>query len=414
MLTETAIKAPKPAEKPFKLYDDRGLYLLVNSARADSDSPLKVTSRLWRLKYRIGGKEKLLALGAYPDISLKTARDRRDDARKLIANGIDPLAQKKAERVATADTFAALAAEYLDIKRKTLHAKTLSKAQWLLDDWLNKFLGKKPIGELTAADVLSVCRRLESKGKHESAHRARALASRVMRYGVATGRCERDPCADLRGALTPVKVRNHAAITDPTKLGALLRAIDGYDGQPSTMYALRIAPYVFVRPGELRYAEWSEFELDGKEPLWRIPAGRMKMREQHIVPLARQVIDLLKKLEPLTGDGRLLFPSLTSAERPISDNTLNAALRRMGYTAEQIVAHGFRGTASTMLNEQNWNPDLIELQLAHAERNKVRAAYNRAERLPERRKMMQAWADYLDGLKAGGKVVSIRRRGARS
>lgn len=398
MLTEAAIKAARPEANPYKLYDERGMFLFVPPSG----------SRLWRLKYRIGGKEKLLALGAYPDISLKTARERRDDARKLIANGIDPLALKKAERVATADTFAALAAEYLDTKRKALHAKTLSKAQWLLDDWLNKYIGKLPVREVTAANVLSVCRRLESKGKHESAHRARALASRVMRYGVVTGRCDSDPCRDLRGALTTVKAKNHAAITDPAKLGALLRAIDGYDGQPSTVYALRIAPYVFVRPGELRFAEWSEFDLDAKEPLWRIPAGRMKMREQHIVPLARQVVDLLRELEPLTGEGRLLFPSLTSAERPISDNTLNAALRRMGYTGEQHVAHGFRSTASTLLNELDWKPDLIELQLAHAERNKVRAAYNRAERLAERRNMMQAYADYLDGLKAGGKVVAIK------
>lgn len=400
MLTEATIKAAKPAVKPYKLFDERGMFLFVTPTG----------SRLWRLKYRHSGKEKLLALGAYPDISLRSARDRRDDARKLIANGIDPLAQKKAERAATADSFAALADEYLDRKRKTLHAKTLSKARWLLDDWLNKYIGRKAVRDIAAADVLSVCRRLESKGKHESAHRARALASRVMRYGVATGRCDTDPCRDLRGALTAVKVKNRAAITDPTKLGELLRAIDGYEGQPSTAYALRIAPYVFVRPGELRYAEWREFDLDGKEPQWRIPAGRMKMKEQHIVPLARQVVDLLNELEPLTGDGRLLFPSLTSAARPISDNTLNAALRRLGYTNEQHVAHGFRSTASTLLNELDWKPDLIELQLAHAERNKVRAAYNRAERLAERRNMMQAWADYLDGLKAGGKVVAIKRR----
>jgi integrase len=411
MLTEAAIKSAKPAEKPYRLYDERGMYLLVNSAKADSDSPLKIKSRLWRLKYRIAGREKLLALGAYPEVSLKEAREKRDESRRLVASGVDPLAQKMAKRVAAADTFSALAAEYLETKRKTLHPKTLSKAQWLLDDWLGKYIGSKPVRQLTAADVLGVCRRLESKGKHESAHRARALASRVMRYGVATGRCERDPCADLRGALTPVKVKNHAAITEPTKLGELLRAIDGYEGQPSTAYALKIAPYVFVRPGELRHAQWSEFDLDAKEPIWRIPPGRMKMREQHIVPLAPQVVELLKQLERFTGDGALVFPSLTSSARPISDNTMNTALRRMGYTREQIVAHGFRSTASTLLNEQGWHPDLIELQLAHAERNKVRAAYNRAERLPERRKMLLSWADYLDALKKGKatKVVNIGR-----
>lgn len=402
MLTVEEVKNAKPADKPYKLYDRDGMFLFVPPSG----------SRLWRLKYRVGGKEKLLALGAFPDVSLKDAREKRDDARRLVAKGIDPLAKKKAERTANADTFSALALEYLDKKRKSLHAKTLSKAQWLLNDWLGKYIGTKSVRQITAADVLGVCRRLETKGHRESAHRARALASRVMRYGVVTGRCERDPCGDLRGALEPVVVKNHAAITEPAKLGALLRAINEYDGQPSTKYALKLAPYVFVRPGELRAAEWSEFDLDAAE--WRIPGKRMKMGEQHIVPLASQVVDLLNELRPITGDGTLLFPSLTSAERPISDNTLNAALRRMGYTGEQMVAHGFRSTASSLLNEQNWNPDLIELQLAHAERNKVRAAYNRAERLPERRRMMQAWADYLGALKAGGNVVSIRKKATKS
>lgn len=398
MLTEATVKAAKPSTSPRKLYDEKGLFLFV---------PL-TGARLWRLKYRLHGKEKLLSLGAYPDVSLKRAREKRDDARKLLADGIDPAAKKQAERQASAETFAALAHEYLDTKRTALSPKTLAKAQWLLADWLGKHIGSIPIRQLTAADILAVCRRIEAKGKHESAHRARALAGRVMRYGVATGRCDRDPCADLRGALTPVRTKNHAAITEPAKLGELLRAIDGYQGQPSAAFALKIAPYVFARPGELRAAEWAEFDLEGKEPQWRIPAGRMKMREQHIVPLARQVVALLKELQPLTGDGRLLFPSLRSSQRPISDNTINAALRRLGISSEEHTGHGFRSTASTMLNEQGWHPDLIELQLAHAERNKVRAAYNRAERLAERRKMMQAWADYLDGLRAGGQVVPIR------
>lgn len=399
MLTEPKIKAARPKEKPYKLFDERGLYLFVTPSGA----------RLWRLKYRLNGKEKLLALGAYPDVPLKRAREKRDEARRLIADGIDPSAQKKAERQASADTFSALAKEYLQVKRSSLNPKTIAKAQWLLDDWLNPSIGSIHVKKLRAAEVLAVCRRLEAKGKYESAHRARALASRVMRYGVATGRCEHDPCAYLRGALKPVKVTNRAAITEPAKLGELLRAIDGYRGQPSTAYALKILPYLFVRPGELRGAEWEEFDLDGPEPMWRIPAGRMKMKEQHVVPLARQVVELLKELRRITGDGPLLFPSLRSSKRPISDNTLNAALRRLGYSGDEHVAHGFRSTASTLLNEQGWHPDLIELQLAHAPRNKVRAAYNRAERLAERRKMMQAWADYLDGLKAGGKVIAIRR-----
>lgn len=403
MLTEPKIKAARPKEKPYKLFDERGLYLFVTPSGG----------RLWRLKYRLNGKEKLLALGAYPDVPLKRAREKRDEARRLIADGIDPSAQKKAERQASADTFSALAKEYLQVKRSSLNPKTIAKAQWLLDDWLNPSIGSIHVKKLRAAEVLAVCRRLEAKGKYESAHRARALASRVMRYGVATGRCEHDPCAYLRGALKPVKVTNRAAITEPAKLGELLRAIDGYQGQPSTAYALKILPYLFVRPGELRAAEWREFDLESDEPLWRIPAGRMKMKEQHVVPLARQVVVLLKQLQPITGDGPLLFPSMRSSKRPISDNTLNAALRRLGYSGDEHVAHGFRSTASTLLNEQGWHPDLIELQLAHAPRNKVRAAYNRAERLAERRKMMQAWADYLDGLKAGGKVIAIRREAKR-
>lgn len=403
MLTEPKIKAARPKEKPYKLFDERGLYLFVTPSGG----------RLWRLKYRLNGKEKLLALGAYPDVPLKRAREKRDEARRLIADGIDPSAQKKAERQASADTFSALAKEYLQVKRSSLNPKTIAKAQWLLDDWLNPSIGSIHVKKLRAAEVLAVCRRLEAKGKYESAHRARALASRVMRYGVATGRCEHDPCAYLRGALKPVKVTNRAAITEPAKLGELLRAIDGYQGQPSTAYALKILPYLFVRPGELRAAEWREFDLESDEPLWRIPAGRMKMKEQHVVPLARQVVVLLKQLQPITGDGPLLFPSLRSSKRPISDNTLNAALRRLGYSGDEHVAHGFRSTASTLLNEQGWHPDLIELQLAHAPRNKVRAAYNRAERLAERRKMMQAWADYLDGLKAGGKIIAIRRKAKR-
>jgi integrase len=224
---------------------------------------------------------------------------------------------------------------------------------------------------------------------------------------IATGRAERDPTGDLRGALAPVVVRNHAAITEPVRIGQLLRAIYGYQGQPATEYALKLLPLVFVRPGELCAAEWSEFDLEIAE--WRIPGSRMKMREPHIVPLSRQTVALLRDLHPLTGAGRYLFPSLRGSDRPISNNTLNASLRRLGYTGDEMVSHGFRSMASTCLNEQGWHPDLIELQLAHAERNKVRAAYNRATRLGERRKMMQAWADYLDTLRAGAEIIPFRR-----
>lgn len=398
-LTDKAIKAARATEKTVRLTDGEGLVLHLNPGGG----------AWWRFRYRYGGVEKMLSMGTYPDTSRKLARKKRQAARELLAAGIDPGAVRKAERDAAADTFLALAAEYLATHGKALHPKTLKKANWLLDDWLNKYVGSIPVRRLTAADVLGVCRRLQAKGKRESAHRVRALASRVMRYGVATGRCDRDPCGDLRGALEPIGTRNRAAIVEPGKLGELLRAIDGYEGQPATGYALKLLPYVFVRPGELRMAERREFDLDGKEPLWRIPAGRMKMGEQHTVPLARQVVTLLRELQPLTGDGPLLFPGLRSPDRPISDNTLNAALRRLGFSGEEHTGHGFRSTASTLLNEQGWHPDLIELQLAHAERNRVRAAYNRAERLAERRQMMQAWADYLDGLRAGGNVVPIRR-----
>ena len=330
LLTETAVKAVKPAEKARKIYDERGLFLFVPPTGA----------RLWRMKYKIGGREKLLALGEWPHTSLKRARERRDEVRRLLADGIDPAAKKKSERRAITETFSAVAREYLDTKRSSLSPKTLSKAEWLVEDWLNKYVGKIPVRQLEAGDILSVCRRIEAKGRYETAHRARALASRVMRYGVITGRVDRDPCGDLRGALTPVKTKNHAAITEPAKVGELLRAIDGYQGQPATAFALKIAPYVFARPGELRAAAWHEFDLDGDAPVWRIPATRMKMGEQHIVPLTRQVVALLKQLQPITGDGPLLFPSLRSKARPISNNTINAALRRIRFSHEQHTVTG--------------------------------------------------------------------------
>jgi integrase len=265
------------------------------------------------------------------------------------------------------------------------------------------YIGSKPVATIKAADVLAVLRRIESRRKIESTHRARSLVGRVLRYAVATGRAERDVTGDLRGAIKPLETKNRAAITEPKRIGELLRAIDGYSGQPATHAALKLAPLTFVRPGELRAAEWSEFDLDAA--VWRIPGSRMKMGEQHIVPLSRQAVAIVRELEAI-AEGKYLFPSLPfpslrTPARCISDNTVNAALRRLGYSKEEMTGHGFRSMASTCLNEQGWHPDLIELQLAHAERNKVRAAYNRAERLAERKKMMQAWADYLDGLRAG-------------
>lgn len=394
-LTESAIRGAKPKDKAYKLFDERGLFLLVTPPGG----------RLWRFKFRYGGVEKLLAIGAYPDVPLKRAHERRDDARRLLAEGIDPSAKRQAERAAQADTFKAIALEWL--AKQKLADSTREKAEWTFETLLFPYLGAKQITSITAPDVLAALRRIEAQGKHETAHRAKQRASQVFRYAIATGRAEHDVTADLRGALAPVETQHFAAITDPQRVGELLRAIDGYVGQPSVAAALKLAPLVFVRPGELRGAQWSEFDMERSE--WRIPAERMKMGELHIVPLSRQVVAILSELRPLTGPEGYVFPSLRTRERPISEVTLNAGLRRLGYGGDDQTAHGFRTTASTLLNEQGWHPDLIELQLAHAERNKVRAAYNRAQRLDERRKMMQAYADYLDGLKAGNNVVPIRR-----
>ena len=387
-LTDTEVRKARILDKPYKLSDERGLYLLVNPSG----------SRLWRFKYRIGGVEKLLSLGNYPDTSLQKARAKRDAARTLLADGGDPGAKRKAEKSAQSDTFEAVAEEWLQTKRATLTDSTWQRDRDQLVKIVGPHLGKKPITAIEAPDLLAVLRKLEKRGVNDTAHRVRAVCGRVFRYAIATGRARRDISADLKGALAPKGTVSYAAITDPRGVGELLRAIDGFGGQRTTHAALRLAPYVFVRPGELRGAEWSEISFELAE--WRIPAARMKMKEQHIVPLARQVIELLRELQIHTGGGRFVFPALGRRMRPMSENTISVALRRIGYSNEQMTAHGFRSLASTLLNEQGWNPDLIELQLAHKERNKVRAAYNRAQRLAERRQMMQAWADYLDNLRA--------------
>ena len=403
-LTDTKIKATKPRERPYKLFDGGGLYLLI-AKQADGTA-----SRWWRLKYRFRSREKVLALGVYPAIGLKAARAAANDARKALLCGVDPGVEKAAARVVQSDTFKAVAEEWLGMQAKKLATVTLDKARWMLETFIYPRLGDKLINEIKAPELLAALRKIESQGHHETASRTKQKVGQVMRYAIATGRAERDIAADLRGALAPVPTKNRAAITDPVRVGELLRAIDGYQGEAATAAALKLAPITFVRPGELRGAEWREFDLDGTEPLWRIPGERMKMGTPHLVPLSRQAVAILTELHSLTGNGKLLFPSLRTRERPMSENTLNAAMRRLGYTTEQMTAHGFRAMASTLLNEQGFPPDIIELQLAHAERNKVRAAYNRAQRLAERRKMMQAWADYLDGLKAHGQVVPIRRK----
>lgn len=401
-LTDKAIRAAKHAEKTIRLFGGGGLYLELSPRGG----------KWWRLKYRYANREKRVSLGVYPEVSLKEARERRDLQRKLLANLIDPSAQRKAAKAAlvlrTENSFEAVAREWFATFSKHWAKGHADKVLHRLEHNVFPAIGDRPIAEIAPRDLLGVLKRVEKRGALETAHRTKQNCSQVFRYAVATGRAERDPSADLRGALPPVKQRHHASITDPKAIGALLRAIEGYEGSEVTRCALRLAALTFVRPGELRRAEWAEFDLEKSE--WRIPAAKMKMREQHLVPLSKQAVAVLRELQPITGNGPLLFPGPYHRERPMSENTVNAALRRLGYAKEQMTGHGFRSMASTLLHEQGWNHHAIERQLAHAERNAVSAAYNFAEHLPERRKMMQAWADYLDGLKTGAAVVSIRRQ----
>jgi len=401
-LTDTIIRRTKPADKSFKLFDGGGLFLLVTPTGG----------KLWNLKYRFEGKENRIALGAYPAVSLAEARQKRDQAKALLAKGICPGDTKKAQKTSHAqeqDTFELIAREW--------HAKfTPSWAASHADKILRRFelyvfpwLGSRPIKSITAPELLGVLRRIEGKGTLDTAHRTKQTCGQVFRYAVATGRAERDPSGDLRGALPPSNGRHMATITDPKEITGLLRAIKDYRGSIVTRCALRLAPLVFVRPGELRHAEWREINFETAE--WRIPAEKMKAGVLHIVPLSRQALAVLHEIYPLTGHGRYVFPSPRTDERPMSNNAVLAALRRMGYARDEMSGHGFRSMASTLLNEQGWNRDAIERQLAHAERNSVRAAYNYAEFMPERRKMMQAWADYLDGLKQGAKVIPFKKAG---
>jgi len=407
-LTDTAIRSVKPKDKTFKLFDSGGLYLEVNPSGG----------KWWRWKYRFGGKEKRLSLGVYPDVSLKAAREKRDATRQQLAAGTDPGQARKAEKLAQAgaESFEAIAREWHAKFSPGWVASHGDRILRRLEKDLFPWLGMQPIAEIKAPHLLAVLRRIESRGAQETAHRAMQNCGQVFRYAVATGRAERDPTGDLRGALPPPKEKHHASIIEPKRIGALLRAIDGYEGFFATKCALRLAPLVFVRPGELRKAEWPEIDLEKAE--WRIPAERMKMREQHIVPLSCQAVEILRELQPLTkreSPAKLdapcyVFPSARSHERPMSENAILAALRRMGYTKEEMTGHGFRSMASTLLHEQGWNHQAIERQLAHAERNAVSAAYNFAEHLPERRNMMQEWADYLDVLKASADVIPLFRR----
>jgi integrase len=394
-LTEGRLRSARPKAKPYKLRDGGGLYLLITPTGA----------KQWRLRYTLGGRESMVSLGTYPATSLKAARARRRSLHGALEAGRDPAAERRTERASSANTFESIAREWLG--KQPFAPKTMKKAVWTFEDLLFPYIGSRPVSALTAPELLGVLRRLERRGKHETAHRAKQRVGQVVRYAIATGRAERDPTTDLRGALAPVTVTNRAAVTDPREVAQLLRAIHGYRGHPIVEAAFKLAPLVFVRPGELRAAEWAEIDLDTAE--WRIAAHRMKMRQQHLVPLSSQAVTVLRDIKPLTGRGRYVFPSPRTAERPLSENAITAALRRMGYTGDQMSWHGFRAMASTLLNETGYSPDIIELQLAHQERNEVRAAYNRAQRLEERRKMMQAWADYLDGLRLGSNVVPFRR-----
>lgn len=402
-LSDVAVRKAKPGAKPVKVADGGGLYLLVNPTG----------SKLWRWKYRIRGREKLLALGAYPDVSLSDARAACAIARRKLAQGIDPSAERKEVKTARAkaiqqasDTFESVAKEWM--ARQDVSDSTAAKTRWILESFLFPEIGKRPIVEISPRELLAVLRKVEASGKLETARRAKVKVGQVFRYAVLEGKAESDPTASLRGALKTPKAKHHAAITDPMQMGALLRAIHGFSGQPVTLAALKLSPLVFVRPGELRRAEWSEIDLD--EAVWRIPGEKMKMKAAHLVPLSPQAVAILRDLHPLTGSGRYVFPGLRSASRPMSENTITAALRRLGYSGDEMTAHGFRSMAATRLNEMGWNPDAIERQLAHAESNKVREAYTHAAQyLDERKRMMTAWADYLDGLREGGKVVAIKR-----
>jgi integrase len=399
MLTDIKLKSLKPKEKLYAVTDEKGLSIEV---------PPKGSKR-WRFKYRFGGKQKRLSLGIYPEVSLREAREKRDACRKQVAGGIDPSDLRKAEKLELAGH------ESFEFVTREWHAKY--KHNWSYDHakrTIERFeknvfpwLGRLNINDIKPPELLAVLRRIEDRGALDTAHRVHQQCGQVFRYAIATGKAERDTAADLKGALAPVRTKHHASITDPVKIGELMRAINGYSGSFVTACALKLAPLVFVRPGELRHAEWSEFDLDNAE--WRIPAEKMKMGTLHIVPLSKQAINILNDLNGLTGRDRYLFPSNRTKERPISNNTVNGALRRLGYTKDEMTGHGFRSMASTLLNEQGWNRDAIERQLAHSERDGVRAAYNYAEYLPERKKMMQAWADYLDGLAAGAQIISINR-----
>ena len=398
-LNEMKIRNAKSRGKFYKLTDSGGLYLHVTEKGG----------KLWRFKYRFAGKYKLLALGSYPEISLLDARQSRDEARRQLAKGIDPSAARRAQKQATIqeiETFELIAREW---HKRFLSTWTTRYAETLmsrLELYIFPWIGKRPIAEIKAPELLAVLRRIESRGILDTTQRVRIICGQVFRYAVVTGRAERDPTTDLKGALPQPQKTNRAAITEPKKVGKLLRAIDGYQGSFVVQCALKLAPLLFVRPGELRHAEWEEISFENAE--WNIPGSKMKMKEPHLVPLSKQAIEILTEIKKLTGAGRYVFPGRTS-ERPMSDNAILAALRNMGYAKEEMSGHGFRAMARTILDEVlQFRPDFIDHQLAHAVKDPNGRAYNRTTHLDERRKMMQKWSDYLDGLKAGAKVIPFK------
>ncbi|CAM5769075.1 Prophage integrase IntA [Labrys miyagiensis] len=400
-LTDTAVRNAKPGDKPRKLTDEDGLHLLIKPNG----------SKLWRLNYRFDGKQKTLALGAYPTRSLAEAREKRKEARRLLQDGTDPSVRRKLDRVEEAivrgNTFRLIADEFLaKMEREKRAEATLEKTRWLLS--LASDLDQRPISEVTAAEILAVLRTVEKRGRLESARRLRSTIGAVFRYAIATARAEDDPTYALRGALTTPVVKHRAAVTDPKEFGALLRAVWGFEGQPTTCAALKLMAYLFPRPGELRMAEWSEFDLDAAT--WTVPASRMKMRRPHATHLPVQAVTILRELHNLTGRGKLVFPATTSVLRSISENTVNSALRRLGYTKDEATGHGFRASASTMLNESGrWSSDAVERQLAHVDADDVRRAYARGAHWDERVKMLDWWAERVDALREGAKIIELPR-----
>jgi len=407
-LTETAIRNAIPLQRPYKLSDGGGVFLIVNPNR----------SKWWRFRYRYGlksspikgknqEKEKLLSLGTFPEVRLEKVRQLRDKFREMLREGKDPAAQRRLDKLATGVTFKVVAEEYLKTLetpspktgKRPLDPDTVSKGRRRLEQYIYPALGTRPIGLITVPELFAALKKVQDEGKYETCKKVRQWCGRIWRYAVVTGRAPRDLVPDLRGAMVPVPTENYAAITAPERIGVLLRAIEGYTGQRVTVLALRLSPILFTRPSELRKAKWEEFDLARAE--WRIPARRMKMRDPHVVPLPRQAVEILTELHTLTGWGTYLFPNVNNARRPMSENTLNAALCTLGFSGDEMTVHGFRTLASTRMNEMDQNPDLIELQLAHLERNPSRRAYNKAMKLPARKRLMQWWADVLDELRNG-------------